>query len=184
MTAEITCTNKCHPKWLVRNTKQMKPQTHETDTAFQYIASDELMRRAIPCERENKCSRGRYGQRVNERWIVTLCPSLFWPEVLPWRACPLKQRGSEDHTLLPPKLWAPILAVGAASPVHCRAPLQAAAPGSPRDRAHSLQKCHEATVPDQCCRPAQWQSSFLPVLLWHGQEQLHCCRANCFKRQE
>lgn len=81
----------CHPKWLVRNTPQMKSQTHQTHTTLQYIAPDEIRRRFIPCEREKKCSRGRYGQTVNKRWVVTLHPSFCWPEVLQWSACSLKQ---------------------------------------------------------------------------------------------
>lgn len=169
---------------MIDNTKQMKSQTHQTHTTFQYIASDEIIRRVIPCEREKKYSRGRYGQTVNERWIVvTLCPSFCWPEVLQWRACPLKQAKG---------MWGPPTAAHQALSPHpghgrsqpCALHSTPAAPGSPRDRVHSLHKCHKATFPDQCCRPALWQSSFLPVLLWHGQEQLHCCRANRFKRQE
>lgn len=42
------------------------------------------------------------------------------------------------------------------------------APGSPRDRAHSLHKCQEATVPHQCRRPAPWQSSFPPTPCCYG----------------
>lgn len=178
----------CHPKWLVRNTKQMKSQTHQTHTTPQYIASDEIMRRVIPHERKKKCSRGRYGEIVNKRQAVTSCPSFCWLEVLQARPCPLKQakRMRGPHTAAH-QLWAPIPAVGAASPVHdaqhpCRLHFQAA-PGT-QGRAHSLQRCQEAAAPDQCCRPAQWQSSFLPMLLWHGQEQLACCRANHFKKTE
>lgn len=41
--------------------------------------------------KRKKCSRGRYGQTANERWVVTLHPSFCWPEVLQWRARPLKR---------------------------------------------------------------------------------------------
>lgn len=106
------------------------------------------MRRVIPHEREKKCSRGRYGQTVNKRWAVTLCPSFLWQsfaveglstqtnntDVRSTQCCPA---GSEPHA----RGGQPALGT-----MH-RA-LQAAAPGSPGDRVHSLQRGQESAAPD------------------------------------
>lgn len=157
-----------NPKWLLRNTEQIKSQAHQTHTTLQHIASAEIMR-VIPHERENKCSGGRYGQTVTKRWAVTLCPSFCWLEVLQRRVCPCKQAERMwDPTLAASRLRAHPghgLSVGAPALCTAHSTLQAAAPGSPRDtvhRVHSLHQWQEAAVPDQCCRPAPWQSSFLP----------------------